>query len=69
MNEIGGPGACYLDPHNPEAMAEAIEHAAGRFEEMRTLGLENAQRYSAAQMMASYLAAYRRVLASRQGCR
>ena len=69
MNEIGGPGACYLDPRNPEAMAEAIEHAAGRLEEMRTLGLENAQRFSAAQMMANYLAAYRRVLASRQGCR
>ena len=69
MNQIGGPGACYLDPHNPEAMAEAIEHAAGRLEEMRTLGLENAQRFSAAQMMANYLAAYRRVLASRQGCR
>jgi glycosyltransferase involved in cell wall biosynthesis len=69
MNEIGGPGACYLDPHNPEGMAEAIEHAAGRLEEMRTLGLENAQRFSAAQMMANYLAAYRRVLASRQGSR
>ena len=66
MNEIGGPGACYLDPHDPEAMAAAIEQAAGRLEEMRALGLENAQRFSAAQMMANYLAAYRRVLASRQ---
>jgi glycosyltransferase involved in cell wall biosynthesis len=69
MNEIGGPGACYLDPHNPEAMAEAIENASGRLEEMRTLGLENAQRFSAAQMMTNYLAAYRRLLASRQGRR
>ena len=62
MNEIGGPGACYLDPRNPEAMAETIEQAAGRLGEMRTLGLENALKYSAARMMANYLAAYRRVL-------
>jgi glycosyltransferase involved in cell wall biosynthesis len=66
MNEIGGPGACYVDPHNPDAMAAAIEQAAGRFEEMRALGLENAQHYSAAQMMANYFAAYRRVLGARQ---
>ncbi|CAN7316799.1 glycosyltransferase family 1 protein [Variovorax sp. LjRoot84] len=66
MNEIGGPGVCYVDPHNPEAMAQAIEQAAGRFEEMRALGLENALQYSAAQMMANYLAAYRRVLGARQ---
>jgi glycosyltransferase involved in cell wall biosynthesis len=66
MNEIGGPGACYLDPRDPEAMAEAIEQAAGRLEEMRALGLENAQRFSAAQMMADYVAAYRRALALRQ---
>jgi glycosyltransferase involved in cell wall biosynthesis len=66
MNEIGGPGACYLDPRDPEAMAVAIEQAAERLGEMRALGLENAQRFSAAQMMANYLAAYRRVLASRQ---
>jgi glycosyltransferase involved in cell wall biosynthesis len=62
MNEIGGPGACYVDPHDPEAMANAIERAAGRFEEMRNLGLENASNYSAEKMVMSYLAAYRRVL-------
>jgi glycosyltransferase involved in cell wall biosynthesis len=66
MNEIGGPGACYVDPHDPEAMAEAIEQAAERLEEMRALGLENALHFSAAQMMANYLAAYRRVLGARQ---
>ena len=66
MNEIGGPGACYLDPRNPEAMAEAIEKAAGRLEDMRALGLENALKYSGARMMANYLAAYRRVLEARQ---
>ena len=66
MNEIGGAGACYIDPHNPEAMARAIEQASGRLQEMRTLGLQNALHYSAAQMMANYLAAYRRVLEERQ---
>jgi glycosyltransferase involved in cell wall biosynthesis len=66
MNEIGGPGACYVNPRSPEAMAGAIEQAAGRLEEMRALGLENALNYSAARMMASYLAAYGRVLRARQ---
>lgn len=66
MNEVGGQGACYVDPHDPEAIAIAIEQATGRFEEMRALGLQNARQYSAAQMMANYLAAYRRVLEVRQ---
>ena len=47
-------------------MAETIEQAAGRLEQMRTLGLENALEYSASRMMANYLAAYRRVLEARQ---
>ncbi|MDL9997725.1 glycosyltransferase family 1 protein [Variovorax sp. J22P240] len=61
MNEIGGLGACYVDPHDPEAMARAIEQAAGRFDEMRALGLLNASHYSAKKMVTNYLAAYRRV--------
>ena len=65
MNEIGGPGACYLDPRDPEAMAEAIERAAGQFEQMRALGLENTLNYSAARMMTNYLALYRQVLEGR----
>jgi glycosyltransferase involved in cell wall biosynthesis len=66
MNEIGGPGACYVDPHDPEAMAGAIEQAAGRLDVMRTQGLENSLNYSGAAMMANYLAAYRRALQARQ---
>jgi len=66
MNEIGGEGACYVDPHDPEAMARAIEQAAGRFEEMRNLGLENASNYSADKMVMGYLTAYRRVLEARR---
>ena len=61
MNEIGGLGACYVDPHDPEAMARAIELRAGCFDEMRALGLLNASHYSAKKMVTNYLAAYRRV--------
>jgi len=61
MNEIGGEGVCYVDPHDPEAMACAIEQAEGRFDEMRALGLLNASHYSAKKMVTNYLAAYRRV--------
>jgi glycosyltransferase involved in cell wall biosynthesis len=65
MNEIGGPGAVYVDPRDPDAMAAAIEHAAPRLGEMRRLGLENATHYSAAQMAANYVASYRRACTGR----
>lgn len=68
MNEIGGRAARYIDPHNPQAIATAIEDAAADFDEMRALGLQNARQYSAAQMMESYVAAYRRLLEARR-CR
>ncbi|MDM0108105.1 glycosyltransferase [Variovorax sp. J22R24] len=66
MNEIGGPGACYVDPHDPEGIARAIEQAAARFEQMRALGLDNVRHYSTARMTSSYVAAYRGVLMSRR---
>ncbi|CAN7572029.1 glycosyltransferase family 1 protein [Variovorax sp. LjRoot84] len=69
MNEIGGPGVVYVDPHDPAAIAEAIEQAAPRFEEMRRLGIENATHYSAAQMASNYVAAYRRVIEERKTAR
>lgn len=69
MNEIGGPGAVYVDPNDPVAMAAAIEEAAPRFDEMRRLGIENAAHYSAARMASSYVASYRRVLDERKARR
>jgi glycosyltransferase involved in cell wall biosynthesis len=69
MNEIGGPGAVYVNPHDPAAIAAAIEQAAPRFDEMRRLGLENATHYSAAQMASNYVAAYRRVIEERKTSR
>jgi len=62
MNEIGGPGAVYVDPNDAVAIAAAIEQAAPRLAEMRRLGLENATHYSAASMAANYVAAYRRAI-------
>ena len=69
MNEIGGEGAVYVDPNDPEAMAAAIENAAPRFAEMRRLGLENATHYSAQRMASSYVETYRRVLEERKAVR
>ncbi|VTU26032.1 D-inositol 3-phosphate glycosyltransferase [Variovorax sp. SRS16] len=66
MNEIGGPGAVYIDPKNPAAIAEAIERAAPRLPEMRRLGLENAAGYTAAQMASNYVAIYRRLVDARK---
>lgn len=66
MNEIGGPGASYVDPKDPAAIAEAIERAAPRLPEMRRLGLDNAASYTAAQMASNYVATYRRVIDARQ---
>jgi glycosyltransferase involved in cell wall biosynthesis len=66
MNEIGGEGVVYVDPHDPAAIAEAILGAAPRLSEMRRLGIENALHFSATQMASNYLAAYRSVLAKRE---
>ena len=67
MNEIGGPGAVYVDPNDPTAMAAAIESAAPHLDEMRRLGLENAANYTAERMASNYVSAYRRVIAERSG--
>lgn len=69
MNEIGGPGAAYIDPKNPAAIVEAIERAAPRLPEMRRLGLENAAGYTATQMASNYVAIYRRLIDARKGGR
>jgi len=66
MNEIGGEGAEYVDPHDPQAIAGSIERAAARLPDMRRLGLENAAHYSAEQMAANYVAAYKRAIAERK---
>ncbi|PNG48955.1 D-inositol 3-phosphate glycosyltransferase (plasmid) [Variovorax sp. WDL1] len=69
MNEIGGLGVEYIDPHHPTDMAEAIERAAPRLAEMRRLGLVNASHYTTARMTSGYVATYRRVLEERKAPR
>jgi glycosyltransferase involved in cell wall biosynthesis len=66
MNEIGGEGAEYVDPNDPEAIAASIERAAPRLPEMRALGLANAAHYTAAEMTANYIAAYQRAIDERK---
>ncbi|MBU2410251.1 MAG: glycosyltransferase [Gammaproteobacteria bacterium] len=66
MNEIGGEGAVYIDPADAAGIARAIEQAAPRLGEMRRMGLENAQHYTAQQMASNYIAAYRRVIEERK---
>lgn len=63
MNQIGGTGAVYIDPKDPVAIAKAIERAIPGLGEMRRLGLDNATRYTSAQMISNYVAMYRRLLA------
>jgi glycosyltransferase involved in cell wall biosynthesis len=66
MNEIGSEAAVFIDPNDPDAIAASIEGAASKLGEMRRLGIENAARYSAGQMAANYVAAYRRAIAQRK---
>lgn len=66
MNEIGSAAAAYVDPHDPKAIARAIEEAAPRLGEMRRLGLVNAAGYSSAQMARNYKAAYGRAIDQRR---
>lgn len=66
MNEIGSSAAVYVDPKDPQAIAQAIRNAAPRFAEMREGGLANAAHYSAAHMAARYVEQYREVIAARQ---
>ena len=66
MNEIGGDGAIYIDPNDPEAMAEAIEQAMPHRAELCRKGLANAALYAPSQMAAANVAAYRLALSQRK---
>ncbi|MEJ7688792.1 MAG: glycosyltransferase family 1 protein [Variovorax sp.] len=66
MNEIAGTAARYVDPHDPESIAGVIEESAGRLNEMRLQGLENAALFTAERMLVNYVAMYARVLALRR---
>lgn len=66
MNEIGGDGAVYVDPNDPQTMAEAIEQATPHLAELRRKGLANAALYTPGQMAAANVAAYQLALDKRK---
>jgi glycosyltransferase involved in cell wall biosynthesis len=66
MNEIGGEAAVYVQPEDAEGLAAALEKAAPRLDEMRTLGLENASHYTSERMALGYIDTYRRVIEARR---
>jgi len=67
MNEIGSRAAEYADPLDAEALADAVERALPRLDDMRRLGLANAAHYSTETMTRNYVDTYRRLLAAQQG--
>jgi hypothetical protein len=64
MKEVAGEGACTVDPTNVsairEAIVRAIEEPAYR-DAVVSAGTENAKRYNAAEVAASYAELYERV--------
>ena len=67
MNEVGGDAAVYIDPHDPQDIAAAIEQARPRLGEIRERGLDNARHYAPHQMAEGYVALYREVIAAHTG--
>jgi glycosyltransferase involved in cell wall biosynthesis len=69
MNEIAGPGACLVDPFNPEdirrGILEIIDNRDYR-ESVVAHGLRNAQGYTPEAVAASYAALYRQMAGSAQ---
>jgi glycosyltransferase involved in cell wall biosynthesis len=58
MTEIGGDGAVYIDPEDPQQAAAAMLENLPHVSRMREAGFVNAQRFSTEKMVAGYLAAY-----------
>jgi glycosyltransferase involved in cell wall biosynthesis len=58
MTEIGGDGAVYIDPEDPEEAALTMLENLPRLGCMREAGFVNARRFSVEKMVAGYLSAY-----------
>lgn len=71
MTEVGGDGAVYIDPENPEKAARTILESLPDGARMREAGFANVRRFSAQKMVAGYVSAYaeamRSVLTPRSG--
>jgi glycosyltransferase involved in cell wall biosynthesis len=61
--EVAGGAAVLVDPHDVQAIAEGIEAAIGRGDELRTRGLERARAYSWDETARLTVAAYREAAA------
>jgi len=65
LPEVGGEAAILVDPHDAEELSQALGEVlgdAGRREEMRRRGLEQAQRFSWLETARQTVQVYRRVL-------
>ena len=66
MTEVGGEAAVYIDPDDAPGAAAVIAGALADRDALVEAGLRNAERFSGAQMVEGYVAAYRRVVAAAQ---
>lgn len=63
MAEVGGDGVVLVDPADPDAIAEGIEHAAGEGHDVLSrAAVENAARYTWERSAAAHVEAYRDAL-------
>jgi glycosyltransferase involved in cell wall biosynthesis len=61
--EVAGGAAVLVDPHDVESIADGIETAMRRRDELRVLGLERARAYSWDETARLTVAAYREAAA------
>jgi len=66
MTEVGGDAAVYIDPDDAPGAAAVIAGTLADRDDLVEAGLRNAERFSGAQMVEGYVAAYRRVVAAAQ---
>jgi glycosyltransferase involved in cell wall biosynthesis len=67
MTEIGGDGAAYIDPENPEEAALTITKNLPLLSQMREAGFANVRKFSPEKMLAGYLKAYATAMKSALG--
>jgi len=61
MNEVGGAAAVYVDPEDTEGAAAVVADALRCADQRRKPSVQNALRFSTAEMLRAYLELYRKV--------
>lgn len=64
MTEVGGDGAVYIDPENPEQAARTILDNLPHASRMRAAGFANVRRFSVEKMVAGYVRSYAEAIKS-----